>query len=116
MSTLFIKFDKHLHKIEHITRILGTEREPFLPTKTRVSLVDVLVNDALDSRNRLVLLQDILRNGCVGFFQLSDLQLLNALHANILDDGIPDDDIDLPQIMSTLVTLVSNYELKLLDD
>lgn len=116
MSTLFLKFDKHLHKVEQIMLTLGTEREPFLPTKIRISLVDQLVQDAIDNKNRLVLLHDILRNGCLGFFQLTDIGMLNALHANILDDGIPDRDDQLPPILEALTTLLANYERKLLDD
>lgn len=115
MSGLFVRFDKHLSNVERILRTLGTEDQPFLPSKTRVKLVDQLVDDVLENKSRLVLLQDLLRNGCVGFFQMPDLDLVNAIHVNVIERGDFDDDTTLPTVIRDLTVVLATKEAELLE-
>lgn len=114
MSGLFTKFDKHLCRVERILRTLGTEQDQFLPLKTRIKLVDQLVDDVLENKSRDVLIHDLLRHGVVGFFQMSDLDLMNAIHVNVVERGDFDDDSTLPTVIADLLPVLLTKEQELL--
>jgi hypothetical protein len=116
MCRLFDRLDNSLNRVERIVRTLGTEDEPILPKRMRITLVDQLIHDVLENKPTTILVQELLRNGCVGFMMLPDLILLTALRDNILERGLSESEHICPTITKEVVEVLEKKEKQLLED
>jgi hypothetical protein len=116
MSQLFDRLDEVQNRVETLSKALSKQDEEFLSKNIRTKLVDQLVQDTLGEKPVVILLHDVLRNGCVGFFCFKDLELTGILRDDIVQRGISDDDMCCPTVTEDIIEFLEMREKQLMED